>query len=187
MAMVQTRVVVAESTWRRAVRRLNRFTISELAAELRCSQRAARDHIKAMMESDPPLVEQCGWLGRKPRYAYIKPTDEGDRFKRERELRVVPPPPEVAAASSAVAMRDNSNIAQSALRDVPGYARALVREAITRGWKLHPANGSSKASLTRGVRMVKIPSTPRNPSVATDQLRQQLFGDPARFRRREAG
>lgn len=186
MAMVQQqRVVVPEEAWRRAVRRLGRFTLSELAAELRCSQSAAREHLTALMMLDPPLVSQDGRFGRKPIYAYIKPEDAGERFIKQQELRALATPEQEAVATDLSSARGGevrqSRLASIAVKEL----REVAREAVERGWTYVPPNGSSKARLTNGTRLVMIPNSPRNKEDAAEMMRQQLFGFSARHHKRE--
>lgn len=137
------------------------------------------------MALDPPLVHADGRLGRKPIYAYIKPTDAGERFKRQRALQTARPPEVMAAAMTAPDR--HMEVRQSRLSEIPvKEIREVAREAVNCGWTYHSANGSSKARLSKGARLVRVPTTPRNKEDAAAQLRQVLFGNSARYRQREA-
>jgi hypothetical protein len=174
MAMVQQRVVVPETAWRAAVRKLNMFTVSELAAELRCSKVTAKKHLDTMAAMDPPLVRPAGRYGRMPMYAYIKPDDAGERFKAQRERRLVLTAErdvdvEVVAERGAQAPR-------SLVDSVPDKEiQKVCRWAIAQGWRLQQTGGEHIFKLVKpGMRPVTVPSTPRNSGAAADMMRKKL-------------
>lgn len=183
MAMVQkqrTRVVAPESAWRSAVRRLGRFTKSELAAELRCSVKAADSHVKALLEHEPPMLRQRGYYGRKPMYEYLPPTDAGRAFEIQSAQRDRATPESLAPTMAVERPHDLSQSKSRRVSKAP--LRKIIAEAKQAGWTFVPANGSSKARLVKDGRTVLIPETPRNATNAADNLRKSVFGDPARFR-----
>jgi hypothetical protein len=178
---------VPEETWRRTVRELGTFTVSELATELDCSPATAKKHLDAMACAVPPLVKSAGRILGKAAYEYVKPDDAGRAFEAQQRLRVVPTP-EQHALATALPVRDNSSVRQSLIGEVQyKLIRQVVREAVDNGWQLQRTGGGGKhLRLVKGKRRITVPQTPRNEGDMARIMRQELFGASSRRIVREA-
>lgn len=161
---------VAEETWRRTVRQLGTFTVSELACELGVSTALARKHLGTMMDMDPPMAKTVGRALGKQLYSYCKPTEAGAAFETERRLRVVGdivPDVDAPVRGAAVAGTGSNPwdvISHKVLRDA-------VRDAVRAGWKLQK-KGDGHWSLWKGTDEVGVASSPSNPTGAAEIVRR---------------
>lgn len=162
---------VAEETWRRTVRQLGTFTVSELGTELGVTVQTARKHLDTMLKMDPPIVKADGRsLGQKL-YVYCKPTDAGAAFETQHRLR---PVGEDFSTDDAplrgVAVAGTGSRPEDAIVAKP--VRAAVRGAIAAGWTLHP-KGDGHWSLRKGDQEVGVAGTPKNPDGTAQLIRRK--------------
>lgn len=167
--MQATRVTVSEEQWRRAVRKLQSFTVSELAAELGCSKGTAKRHLDEMAALDYPLVKPAGRLGRMPMFQYIKPQDAGERFTKQQALRDRTPP-------EATARTYGGPIAGTGRHPASVISATEVRKAVIEvmsegGWRLHP-KGDGHWDLIKGDVKVPVAGTPTNPSGTARRIKR---------------
>lgn len=167
---VHDRRVVPQESWRRTVRELGTFTVSELATELAVSQATAKKRIDELKEAG--IVRDAGRLGGKHLYEYAKPEEAGAEYEAQRRLRVVAPPPEVAVVAQVARGQE---VRQSRIGSVPDkMMREVAREAIGAGWTLSSGGGKHAFRLVRETESVTLPTSPRNPGSAADDLRRRL-------------
>lgn len=172
------RAALSEEGWRRAVRQLGTFTVSELAAELSVSNATATKHLKAMAAAG--LVKAAGRVLGKPLYEYIRPTDAGEAYEQqqERRLRIVEDPPE--EVTTVIVAERGLGVAQSLLSSIATKEiREVAREAISKGWTLENIGGKHIMALRKDGRIIRLVSSPRNAGDAAQQLRQRLYGERA--------
>lgn len=168
-------------TWRRTVRELGVFTVSELAAELGCSKPVAAKRLNAMLTIVPPMIRPAGRALGKPVFEYVRPTEEGKAFEAQQRVRDRVTPEQHAAAMVPDRPHDieQSLIGQIAIKEI----RTVARDAINAGWTLeHTGGAGHHLRLVRGKRRITLPTTPRSPGNSANILRQQLFGTNARAR-----
>lgn len=162
------RTVVAEATWRRAVRQLGTFTVSELATELGCSPITAKKHLTEM--KDMGMVSPAGKLGRSPMYAYVKPEDAGAGFDAQQRLRITEdiggPTRTYTGPVAGTGSHPADVIASTAVRKV-------VKDAIAQGWQLRP-KGDGHFNLVKDGFKVGVAGTPKNPTGAAAVIARQV-------------
>jgi hypothetical protein len=164
------------------VRELGTFTVSELAAELGCSKPVAAKRLNAMMTVVPPMIRPAGRALGKPIFEYLRPHDEGLAFANQQRMRERTTPEQHAVAMAPPLVERNQEVKNSLVESISAKEiRAVVREAIDAGWKLEVGSGKHRLRLVNGGKRVTVVSTPRNPSNAANNLRQQVFGFNARL------
>lgn len=163
---------VPVATWRRTVRELGTFTVSELANELGCTPATARNHLQTML--DMTMVKPAGKAFGKAVYEYVKPTEAGVAFTAQQAHRMQEPAPEVVAVAERGGQAATGFMERARRSIVPEVWRVVV-EACDAGWKLGEGSGEHSFYLQRpGARRVFIVSSPRNKGAAAQQLRQRL-------------
>lgn len=156
-------------TWRRTVRQLGVFTVSELAAELEVSRPVAKKHLDAMLTHVPPLVVPAGRVLGKAAYEYVRPTEAGAAFEIDRRRAVVDEPIQYAEPVAGV----SKNAGSAMIADK--VVREAVRDAERRGWVLHK-KGDGHFVLTKGTKRVPVAGSPSNPGGSADIVRRLTGG-----------
>lgn len=163
---------VPVATWRRTVREMGTFTVSELANELGCSAQTARGHLKTMVDMN--MVQSAGRALGKPLYEYVKPTEAGNAFTAQQIHRAQEPAPETVAVIERSGQAA-TGFMERARRSIAPEVWRVVVEACDAGWRLGEGGGEHSFYLQRpGVRRVFIVGSPRNKGAAAQQLRQRL-------------
>lgn len=166
------RSAVSEETWRRTVRQLRTFTVSELAAELGCSKATAKKRLDTMIEAK--MVAPDGRVMGKALFTWaehevpetIAPAPEAARAVRR--LSPVPEVGDLAPERGTVAGVRKSTVS-SAIGDK--NVRQACEEAQRRGWEVQ-RKGSGHFLLVKGPRRVPVSSTPQNGSTQADRIRR---------------
>jgi hypothetical protein len=168
----QLRVVALEDV-RDAVARLDRFVLSEFAAEIGCTRQQARRQLERVND----LWQLDGFVAGVPRYCYVAPPADVSPAP-------VAPPADVSPAPARGTPRAGDMRAkrgQLASRPLVGMIactdlRPIVSQALQNGWHLEHRKGAKHPLrlVREGRQAIGLPSTPRNPSEAARQLRRQL-------------
>lgn len=164
---------VAAETFRRVIRELGTFTVSELASELDCNQQTAKRYLDAMLTTDPPVVVSAGRAMGKPIYEYRKPIEAGDAFTAQQRLRSVPDLDSVIGVGSEAQARNGEGPTGRWASD--SLSEKVVRDAVNdaerRGWKLKK-KGDGHYVLIKGAKRVGVAASPKNPEGAADIIRR---------------
>lgn len=112
---------------RRIMGQLGTFTLSELAAELECTQPTARAHIKIALSAMPPVLRPDGKIGPKPVWTFIPPPVPPDPTEHPTK-----PPPERVEGYKAVPKRGEAVRVSAAAkstrrsRSTPGTRHQII-------------------------------------------------------------
>lgn len=157
---------ISNEQLRDAVVKLQKFTASELGAELGCSTARARRELERVMH----IVRPDGsWAGRQM-WAYVAPDGPGEAFKAQQRLRVVEPSLTPGGSGGA------GDVKQSILSMISDKEiKKAVRDALADGWELAHVGGKHPLALVKdGHRDVTIASSPKNSGDAAKAIRRQV-------------